>query len=649
MILGTAVCAAVLGMGIFMPVRLKVKQTGTLHQYTALTEEDFDVQTSTLFGIDRETDDYKVVWGGWTEEAQKDLLTKLNGGEENISDGSNDEQPGTSDSSKEERPDASAVSKEEQPDASDVSKAEQPDASDGSKEEQPDAADRSKEEKSESRLVVTGETVTEYTITRGSLSDTVTAEAVPMKEIRAEYESKLYFMDTLAADDMHAYLVYEDGAEAEIPCTADEIGAVSETVDIPVHTDYGDTICHIEPITVKELTAKYKGKIYSGDTASADQTEVTAEFEDGHKTTVKASAFAGDAVVNESGEYRVSSIYGETGVDIDPIEITGASINVSGLLYEEDMLKFDTITLKYEDGKTIKVGKDEVELSPEADLPLTAGKNEIPFIYNGKMYTFTVDVLHDTEIRRATIRYAKEIETAEYSHLSETIMVTVNRYREAEYTYLLTHIIIDDPSQIHAGLSNDDYGGERETPSSAAKRLNWVVGINGSNFDYATNTPTMADAIIKNGQVMPDSKFVANGMEICLTNSGNLFSPQQGMTVNDLLNMGVTDTWCCGDTLLISNGEAVNVGIQSLDYRYPRTAIGMVRPCEYYLITAGEAGYSNGMTYDEIRDTLMSLDCGFGKCLDGGGSSTLIFEDKMLNSPATGSERPVTDFLYFTE
>ena len=45
----------------------------------------------------------------------------------------------------------------------------------------------------------------------------------------------------------------------------------------------------------------------------------------------------------------------------------------------------------------------------------------------------------------------------------------------------------------------------------------------------------------------------------------------------------------------------------------------------------------------------MSLDCGFGKCLDGGGSSTLIFEDKMLNSPATGSERPVTDFLYFTE
>ena len=55
------------------------------------------------------------------------------------------------------------------------------------------------------------------------------------------------------------------------------------------------------------------------------------------------------------------------------------------------------------------------------------------------------------------------------------------------------------------------------------------------------------------------------------------------------------------------------------------------------------------MTYDEIRSTLMSRDCGFGKCLDGGGSSSLVFEKQLLNNPAAGSERPVTDFLYFTE
>ena len=354
--------------------------------------------------------------------------------------------------------------------------------------------------------------------------------------------------------------------------------------------------------------------------------------------------------MREDTEVTADTFAGEATAKITIEPVTGAIADTDpGLLFQEDMLKVTGIRLQYKDGHEEHAEMDEVRLEPEAYLPLVYGDTEISFDYRGGNYAFTVRAARDTEIHRAMKDYAHEIETAKYKHLTDTIMVTINEYETDEYYYLLTHIIIDDPSQIHAGLSNDDYGGARETPTSAAERLGWVVGINGSNFSYVTNTPTMADISIKNSQVMPDSKMTANGMEICLTNSGNLFSPQQGMTVQDLLAMGVTDTWCCGDTLLISNGQAVNVGIQSEQYRYPRTAIGMVRPCEYYIITAGNGGYNKGMTYDEIRDTLMSRDCGFGKCLDGGGSSSLVFEKQLLNKPAAGSERPVTDFLYFTE
>ena len=678
-IAGTAVCAAALGVGFFVPVRIEVKQTGTLHQHTALTESDFAVQTSTLFGIKHNAEDYKVLWEGWTEEQQEAAIEQFG----QVTLGDIDEESSESDTGLEEyarkknknivtADDIRAASEEdnarkagadknakdaENAESSGADKAENPETEKASSQSGTDAVSAGKLESSakdqaasgNDRLVVTGDTVTEYTISKGNFTDTVTVDAVPVKEIRASYDGKVYFMGVPDTENIHAELVYEDGAKAAVSCTAEATGAVATETDIPVHTEFGDTVCHIIPVELEKTTAKYRGKVYSGDTAEAENVTVTAEFADGHTEEVTAAEFVGDAFVNDSGDYVVKSIYGETDVHIDPVQISSASIEVPGILYEEDMLDVDIITLEYEDGKTRNIGKGEYQLGAEASLPLTAGTNEIPFLYNGKMYIFTVDVLHDTEIRRARMRYADEIATAEYSHLSDTIMVTVNRYTQPEYTYLLTHIIIDDPSQIHAGLSNDNYGGERETPSSAAKRLGWVVGINGSNFDYSTNTPTMADAKIKNGMMMPDSRPVANGMEICLTSSGNLFSPQQGMSINDLLRMGVTDTWCCGDTLLISNGEAVNVGIQSLDYRYPRTAIGMVRPCEYYIITAGTSGYSNGMTYDEVRDTLMALDCGFGKCLDGGGSSTLIFENQLLNSPATGSERPVTDFLYFTE
>ena len=76
-IAGTAVCAAALGVGFFVPVRIEVKQTGTLHQHTALTESDFAVQTSTLFGIKHNAEDYKVLWEGWTEEQQEAAIEQF--------------------------------------------------------------------------------------------------------------------------------------------------------------------------------------------------------------------------------------------------------------------------------------------------------------------------------------------------------------------------------------------------------------------------------------------------------------------------------------------------------------------------------------------------------------------------------------------
>jgi exopolysaccharide biosynthesis protein len=356
--------------------------------------------------------------------------------------------------------------------------------------------------------------------------------------------------------------------------------------------------------------------------------------------------------LREDTEVTADTFAGEATAKITIEPVTGAIADTDpGLLFQEDMLNVTGIRLQYKDGHEEHAEMDEVRLEPEAYLPLVYGDTEISFDYRGGNYAFTVRAARDTEIHKAMKDYAHEIETAKYKHLTDTIMVTINEYETDEYYYLLTHIIIDDPSQIHAGLSNDDYGGSRETPTSAAERLGWVVGINGSNFSYVTNTPTMADISIKNSQVMPDSKMTANGMEICLMEDGTLFSPDEGTSGEELLMQGVTDTWSCGDTLLIRDGEAVNVGIQSNQYRYPRTAIGMVEPGEYYLITAGSGHYKGGMTYDEVRNVLMAHGCGYGKCMDGGGSSTLVFENEVINVPAEGSgrERAVEDFLYFSE
>ena len=596
-----AATAVFLFSGFLVPVGIVAEPTATLYEYEALKENDFKVETRTLFGVRKEVSEFSM----------------------STIDAENIEKPGAA--------------------GADSGVAELTDSK--------EAADSGTAEPTDPKAAAPA-TVTEYTISSGKWTTSISVPYVSAEKIISEYDGKLYQSDIIDPERVTTHLIYEDGREKEIPEEIQKIPeeGIFEKVTLPVTTACGDTNLTIDPVRAVGASLVQDGPFYETTLPSAENLTCVIRYEDGHEKETKVFTVRDPEPLREDTEVTADTFAGEATAKITIEPVTGAIADTDpGLLFQEDMLNVTGIRLQYKDGHEEHAEMDEVRLEPEAYLPLVYGDTEISFDYRGGNYAFTVRAARDTEIHKAMKDYAGEIETAKYLHLTDTIMVTINEYETDEYYYLLTHIIIDDPSQIHAGLSNDDYGGSRETPTSAAERLGWVVGINGSNFSYVTNTPTMADISIKNSQVMPDSKMTANGMEICLTNSGNLFSPQQGMTASELLAMGVTDTWCCGDTLLISNGQAVNVGIQSEQYRYPRTAIGMVRPCEYYIITAGNGGYNKGMTYDEIRDTLMSRDCGFGKCLDGGGSSSLVFEKQLLNKPAAGSERPVTDFLYFTE
>ena len=329
------------------------------------------------------------------------------------------------------------------------------------------------------------------------------------------------------------------------------------------------------------------------------------------------------------------------------------NVILSGTPYEGSRIQIKELSILYSDGFMEKLSGDQVHFVDqdpntwvnEAPI-LHEGENDIQFEYMGTIYRFNIKAVPNTPVSQAVTMLQEELAESLYSHVSDTIFVTIRKYRTAESEYFLTHVIINDPSQIRSGLAHDSYGGERERPSDASRRMGWVVGVNGSNFNWGTGKPEYAGICIKNRKVMDGSR--TNGMEICLKDDGTLFSPPSGLTGDELLAMGVRDSWSCGDTLLISDGHGVNYGIQSHQYRYPRTAVGMVKPGEYYLITAGSGHYKGGMTYDEVRNVLLEHGCTYGKCMDGGGSSTLVFENHVVNVPAEGVERAVADYLFFS-
>ena len=82
--------------------------------------------------------------------------------------------------------------------------------------------------------------------------------------------------------------------------------------------------------------------------------------------------------------------------------------------------------------------------------------------------------------------------------------------------------------------------------------------------------------------------------------------------------------------------------------RHPRTAIAKLASSELLLVTVDgrQPGVSMGMSLYMLTDLLRELGAVEAMNLDGGGSTTMVVHNKIVNKPSdqTG-ERPVSDAI----
>jgi hypothetical protein len=106
-----------------------------------------------------------------------------------------------------------------------------------------------------------------------------------------------------------------------------------------------------------------------------------------------------------------------------------------------------------------------------------------------------------------------------------------------------------------------------------------------------------------------------------------------------------------GGPVLVRNGKAIfraneDFTPDQLLPRTARTAVGRLADGRFLLVTVDGAqpGYSAGVTNFELALLMVKLGAVTAAALDGGGSATMAFDGRLLNSPA-GPERPIADAL----
>ena len=98
----------------------------------------------------------------------------------------------------------------------------------------------------------------------------------------------------------------------------------------------------------------------------------------------------------------------------------------------------------------------------------------------------------------------------------------------------------------------------------------------------------------------------------------------------------------------VAESEAANYSESLMKLRHPRTSIGWREDGRLILVTVDgrQPRKSVGMTIEELAKLMLELGCQEAINLDGGGSTTMVIKNKIVNSSSdqTG-ERPVSDAL----
>lgn len=236
-----------------------------------------------------------------------------------------------------------------------------------------------------------------------------------------------------------------------------------------------------------------------------------------------------------------------------------------------------------------------------------------------------------------------EIQSEEYPmyYHSDGLNIDIEKETYNDTVCYMAHVITDDPDRLQTTYAEGKWGGQ-EPATSADARVDSILLVNGDfrNIGYGSDL-----GIVRNGEIVND--VTMSSIAMGLTKEGHFVSCG-GISPQEVLNQGIRDTFTFGP-FLIDNGERVTNSDTAV---HPRTFIGEVSRddslLEYYIGVADgrQAGYSIGLSYEEMTDIMEEKGCSFAYNLDGGGSSTMVFEHKLLNRPSDGQERYDADFLY---
>jgi exopolysaccharide biosynthesis protein len=235
---------------------------------------------------------------------------------------------------------------------------------------------------------------------------------------------------------------------------------------------------------------------------------------------------------------------------------------------------------------------------------------------------------------------------------SVTISTVVTGSGDDQVTYYVADVVLADATVLRSAFAQDEFGTNiTESTSDIAADNGAVFAVNGDYYGFRDT-----GIVIRNGVVYRDAG-AREGL-VFYRNGTVAVYDETTTTAQELVDAGAWNTLSFGPAIVedgavvagIDDGEVdTNIGNHSIQGDQPRTAVGVIgtNHLVFVVVDGRSPGYSAGVGMDELAQIMVGLGATTAYNLDGGGSSTMVFDGALVNDPlGKGTERGTSDILY---
>ena len=216
--------------------------------------------------------------------------------------------------------------------------------------------------------------------------------------------------------------------------------------------------------------------------------------------------------------------------------------------------------------------------------------------------------------------------------------------------YTFSEVKVSHPSQFRRHLAGGEFGSDMQYyTTEMAESVNAVVASSGDFYRFRNFGISVYEGEVRRVEgTYAETCYIDNNGDMHFTYGGEILDTPTAQAYVDEKNIQFSLAF---GPILVENYELVDhtwYGVGEITEGYARAALCQMDTLHYIVATANTEGpWQEIPTVRMFAKNIAATGCRMAYSLDGGQTATIVMNDQLINRPVYGSQRKISDIIYF--